>query len=73
MLPVFRVNEKRVSTVVESICERGCQYVNTILQDARKRADCRPLLNLSSAEQATVIDELKSVMSVYEQTGSCDI
>ena len=67
------LKNKRVSTVVEIICERGCRYVNAILQDARKRASCRPLVTLSSAEQASVIKELKSVMSVYDKTGSCDI
>jgi len=66
------LKDKRVSTVVEIICERGCRYVNAILGDTQQRADCGPLLQLTSAEQASVLKELKAVMSVYENTGSCD-
>lgn len=63
---------KRVSQTVEFICQRGCRYVNAILHDSRQRASCQPLSKLDSSEQATVLSELKSVMSVYDRTGSCD-
>lgn len=64
---------QHINTVVETICQRGCRYVNEILRDSDYRANCEPLLKLDAAEQDTVINELKSVMSVYNETGNCDI
>jgi hypothetical protein len=64
---------QRINTVVETICQQGCCYVNEILRDADYRANCQPLLKLDAVEREDVINELKSVMSVYNESGNCDI
>jgi len=69
----WNVRNRRLNAVVEDICQRGCRYVNGILVDAEKRRACEALRKLNSSERATVMSELKAVMSVYNETGSCDI
>lgn len=64
---------KRMDRVIDTICNRGCHYVNTVLTDSRTRGHCQEFLSLNSDEQVIVIDELKMVMSVYDQTGSCEV
>ncbi len=67
------MNDSRVDSVVNSICEQGCRYVSSILSDKEAQQSCRELLQLNRVDQDIVIDELKSVMSVYDQTGNCGV
>jgi hypothetical protein len=67
------VPNSRVENAVESICNRGCRYVNSILSSSEIQQDCLELKALDSSEQQVVIEQLSSVMAVYDQTGSCDI
>ena len=63
----------RVENAVESICNRGCRYVNSVLSSSEIQQDCLELKALEASEQQIVIAELSSVMAVYEQTGSCEV
>ncbi len=67
------MRKTQLDHVVDSICNRGCRYVNTLLSDSEARCRCQELLNLDQDQQRKVMDELKSVMSVYQQTGSCRV
>jgi hypothetical protein len=69
----YEVSNRRLNAVMEDICQRGCRYVNGILADAEKRRACEHLRQLNSSERASVLSELRAVMSVYDKTGSCDI
>ena len=63
----------RVENAVESICNRGCRYVNSVLSSVEVQQSCVELKALDRSEQMVVISELSSVMAVYDQTGSCDV
>lgn len=65
--------KQEVDQAVLSICNQGCQYVNAVLYDDNVRVTCCELEQLDSEDQAIVLDELRSVMSVYAQTGSCEV
>ncbi len=67
------MKSSRIDRVTHLICQRGCQYVNLILNDKKAQQDCSELLNLSGNEKEVVIQELKSVMSVYDQSGNCSL
>lgn len=67
------MNNSRVESAINSICGRGCRYVNKVLNDKQAQLDCSELFKLSRSDQSSVIKELKSVMSVYDKTGSCSI
>jgi len=66
------MNQSRIEGAVEAICQRGCRYVNALLAEP-EQLDCDALVNLSSAERSRVLEELRSVMAVYQTTGSCDL
>jgi hypothetical protein len=67
------MENSQVDKVIHSICQRGCKYVNTVLQESCETQGCQELQKLNRVEQSLVIEELKSVMSVYNQTGSCKV
>jgi hypothetical protein len=69
----FSVGRQEIDQAVDSICNQGCQYVNSVLEDSATRVDCNELTQLCDHEQAIVLAELKSVMSVYAKTGSCEV
>lgn len=66
------MNNPRVDHVVDLICKRGCRYVNQVIDEGDEACNCRELHQLKPSEQHKVIEELKVVMSVYNQTGSCE-
>ena len=67
------MSQSRIEDTVEVICQRGCRYVNSLLADPQKLAACDDLDRLDERERGQVIEELRSVMAVYQTTGSCDI
>jgi hypothetical protein len=67
------VDKQVIDQAIDSICNQGCQYVNAVLEDDAIRVDCNELARLCDEERAIVLAELKSVMSVYAQTGSCEV
>ena len=67
------MGNSQVDKVIHSICQRGCKYVNTILQESCEAEGCQELQKLNRLEKSLVIEELKSVMSVYNQSGNCKV
>ena len=67
------VGDKRLDAVVDSICGRGCKYVNMILANEAERTQCRELNDLEESHRDRVLKELAAVMSVYDQSGNCRI
>ena len=65
------MGSSRVDKVINSICKQGCRYVNTVISESCEKSGCHELEMLSRSERSLVIKELKSVMSVYNKTGSC--
>lgn len=62
----------QMEQALEAICTRGCQYVNSLLDDSHSSNDCVELVSLNADQQAIVMHELQSVMSVYTLKGSCN-
>ena len=73
VMKVGFMQETRLDNIIDSICNRGCQYVNMILSDSQARSQCEELEALDREQQIKVMHELKSVMSVYQQTGGCEL
>ena len=66
------MTNSQLDNVIDAICNRGCRYVNAVLNESAIQQGCEELLQLNKAEKVVVIEQLKSVMSVYDQTGSCE-
>jgi hypothetical protein len=67
------VQDRQLDKVIDSICGRGCRYVNSILSDDAVRRECRELVGLDAAREQQVLKELAAVMAVYDKTGSCGV
>lgn len=67
------MKNSRIDSALDSICGRGCSYVNKVLKDKQAQQGCSELIKLSRSDQNLVINELKSVMSIYDHTGSCGL
>lgn len=58
---------RNVQACVDSICQRGCERVNEIIEllEAGKSVD--EVCKLDHDGQKAVLRELKAIMAVYEQ------
>ena len=58
---------QHLQTIVETLCETGCQRVNEIIETLTKGADVKHTAALTEQERKQVLHELKKIMSVYDQ------
>ena len=63
---------EHIQTIVEDLCETGCERVNEIIETLAKGADIKKTAALSERERKQVLAELKNVMSVYDEDESDD-
>ena len=57
---------EHIQTIVEDLCETGCERVNEIIEALAKGADVKKTAALSEKERKQVLAELKNIMSVYD-------
>lgn len=58
--------EASIETIVESICEKGCNYVYEVIEQVENNHSPVQLLTLSNSDRQQVLSELKAIMKVYE-------
>jgi hypothetical protein len=63
----------KTSHCVELLCHKGCKAVWGVIKQLEAGKPLPETRGLSPQENAVVLEELKSIMSVYEKTGSCSI
>jgi hypothetical protein len=54
-------------TIIETLCEKGCQSVNETIITLSKGGDVKETAALTEQERKQVLHELQKIMSVYEQ------
>lgn len=62
--------QTRVERCVEALCQDGCRKVTDYIGLLKTGVVFREVAMLSTAERQAVLEELESVMSVYN--GPCD-
>ena len=55
---------------IESLCERGCDEVNRLIDDARNGRQIEVLKDFSDTETSMIIEELVEIMAVYDKDKS---
>ena len=63
----------RVDRCVEIMCQKGCRTLWADIEALQKGVALPEVDSLSAAERQQVLSELKTIMAVYESTGSCDV
>jgi hypothetical protein len=66
-------NDKQIDLCIEQICEQGCRYVNQVIEQLEKNKIMDRLNHLNFVQQKILLRELKSIMAVYADTGSCEV
>lgn len=70
---VSQMKTSRIDDTIDNICQRGCRYVNGLLADPDSQNDCEDLRELEGDERMQVLEELRTIMAVYQTTGSCEL
>ncbi len=60
--------EPKLQSIVERLCRDGCQQVNIYIQEIEALRYPESMLGVSDQDQKRILAELKSIMSVYEQS-----
>lgn len=63
----------RVDRCVEIMCQKGCRTLWADIEALQKGVSLPEVDSLSVAERQQVLLELKTIMAVYESTGSCNV
>ena len=63
------MNQRLIEQSVENLCKKGCRAVWADIDALEAGRRLPETAGLSHAERKVVVEELKSVMAVYE--GSC--
>ncbi len=56
-----------LQTIVETLCDAGCERVNVIIETLSKGGDVKHTAVLTEKERKQVLHELQNIMSVYDQ------
>ncbi len=65
-------HDLQVENCLEKLCTQGCRQVTkmiTLLESGKSLPHCR----LNHQQYALLLEELKSIMAVYDETGSCTL
>ncbi|MFK5893125.1 MAG: hypothetical protein QM504_07875, partial [Pseudomonadota bacterium] len=59
-------NNNDLDSLVETLCQKGCQRVNEIIDHLQRGGNVEDLAELSTDERQKVLNELVNIMRVYE-------
>lgn len=68
--PQFFMNKplpKHLQHIVETFCHKGCRNVNEIIEILTNNGNLEETSELSDDERKLVLNELRTIMSVYDQ------
>ena len=60
------MNIQKISQAVDQICQNGCNNVNDIIETLSSGKKIEITNNFSDAETNELLNELKSIMAVYD-------
>lgn len=60
------MSHEKVHKAVEDICKLGCTMVNEIIDTLEHGEDIAETDELTRTERGELLDELKTIMNVYE-------
>ena len=59
-------NGEPVESAIEELCSRGCDEVNATIIKLEQDQPVTEVTQLNAADRTRVLNELKSIMSVYD-------
>ena len=64
-----KMNQAKIHECIEALCEKGCDEVNRTIQKMEQGETVEEAAGLAADEHQVVLQELKSIMAVYQERG----
>lgn len=65
------MNHPEIARCVETLCLKGCKEVARLILALEQGESIMEIQTLGPDERQAVLDELKAIMAVYDERGSC--
>lgn len=67
----LNMDKSRITHCIEVLCQRGCKEVSLVILALERGETMAETQALDEAERQEVLHELKSIMAVYQEGGTC--
>lgn len=65
------MDHSKIAHCIEALCQRGCKEVSLIILALERGETMAEAQELDAEERQAVLHELKSIMAVYREGGTC--
>ena len=65
------MHTSKTSRCIETLCQKGCKEVSLVILALERKEPLEELRGLDESERQAVLAELKSIMAVYQEGGTC--
>jgi hypothetical protein len=70
-LNALNMDQSRIAHCIEVLCQKGCKEVSRIILALERGEPMAEMQELDEGERQAVLHELKSIMAVYREGGTC--
>lgn len=65
------MDQSKIAHCIEVLCQKGCKEVSLVILALERGETMAEVQELNEGERLAVVKELKSIMSVYQEGGTC--
>jgi hypothetical protein len=65
------MDQSKIAHCIEFLCQRGCKEVSLIILALERGETMAEVQELNEDERQVILHELKSIMAVYQEGGTC--
>jgi len=65
------MDQSKIAHCIEVLCQKGCKEVSLVILALERGEPVAEAQELNEGERQAVLKELKSIMAVYQEGGTC--
>ena len=65
------MDQSKIAHCIEVLCQKGCKEVSLVILALERGEPMAEAQELNEGERQAVLQELKSIMAVYQEGGTC--
>lgn len=65
------MDQSKIAHCIEVLCQKGCKEVSLVILALERGEPMAEAQELNEGERQAVLKELKSIMAVYQEGGTC--
>ena len=65
------MDQSKIAHCIEVLCQKGCKEVSVIILALERGEAMAEMQELNADERQMVLHEIKSIMAVYQEGGTC--